>query len=49
MESEFPVGEAEGTAEDPEIPGTIEETATPDVADAPEESAEPAETEEQTE
>ncbi len=47
--TEFPVGEAEGTADDSEIMGTQEETVTPDVADAPEESAEPAETEEQTE
>ena len=47
--TEFPVGETEGAAKDPEIPGTIEETATPDVADAPEESAEPAETGEKTE
>ena len=47
--TEFPVGETEGAAKDPEIPGTIEETATTDVADAPEESAEPAETGEKTE
>ena len=47
--TEFPVGEAEGTAEDPEVPGTQEETVIPDVADTSEESAEPAETEEKTE
>ena len=47
--TEFPVGETEGAADDPEIPETIEETATPDVADAPEESAEPAETGEKPE